>query len=172
MYSRGSPFEFRCCDPDHIPSTWTSDRLTVDRQHGMRERFIAAMVLASLVWSCVPMLAMMPAAAMPHASPHHAAAGTHDHSCCPGVHSQRVPPIFVKAAPGGMPCDEQHPCCARQGPENPPSLPATTRSRPDSHAVAAIVADHSRVSPARIAVTGFGRATWQPQFERSTVLRI
>lgn len=137
----------------------------------MKTRLIAALVLASLAWSNVPVMwAMMPAATQTASQ---GAAGAHDHACCPGLHLQLVPPIFVKRGPGGMPCDDQHPCCARQGPENPSSLPAVTNiSRPDSYGSTAVFPAHTGVSSACGAVIEFGGAPPRSYFERSRVLRI
>ena len=145
----------------------------------MRHRFIAALLLASLALSSVPVslasslatgsstLGSSTAVKPPEPLPSKA----HDHSCCPGVHSTLVPPVFVKLAPADLPCDE-HPCCATPGPENSPSLPAATRlARPDLQGILATLPDHLRNTLNR--VTSETSSNFFPTYSvRSTVLRI
>ncbi len=72
-----------------------------------------------------------------------------------------------------MPCNEQHPCCARQGPTNPSSLPAASKnSRADSQDVAPVVAHEKFKLPLRIAMADCRGSSRRSYFERSTVLRI
>src|SRR6266567_1311464 len=109
----------------------------------MKNRFIAALMLACLAMWSVPgaVAASSSSTAQKSGQP----VSERNHSCCPSVHSRFVPPLFVKPGPASMPCGEQHPCCARQGPENLPSLPATTRlAGRGSDGVLTTIADHRR----------------------------
>jgi hypothetical protein len=141
---------------------------------GMKHRFIAALLLASLALSSVPVslassLAAGSSTAVKPAEP--SSSNPHDHSCCPGVHSTFVPPVYVKLAPADLPCDE-HPCCVKPGPENPPSLPAATRlARPDLQGTLATLPDHLTNTLNR--VTSETSSNFIPTYSvRSTVLRI
>src|SRR5580765_7879835 len=105
----------------------------------MKSRFIAALMLATLALCSAPAAWAAPSSSDTDKT--NQAAGQ-DHSCCPRGHSRFVPPVFVKPAPASMPCGDQHPCCAKQGPENSPSLPATTRlAEPGSDTVVVAIAD-------------------------------
>jgi hypothetical protein len=107
----------------------------------MRNRLIAVIVLASLAGSAMPisLLTAVEAMAMPGTASRHAA--TKRHSCCPGVHAQMASAVFLTFDPAAMPCGGQHPCCAKQTPENLPSLPAASqRVTRDPSAVAVTIA--------------------------------
>lgn len=89
----------------------------------MWNRTIAALVVVSLVGSSLP-LALAASNVMP---PSIASQAAKDHSCCPGMPA-KIPIALGSLAPASMPCGGQHPCCAGQGQENPPSLPVMNRS--------------------------------------------
>jgi hypothetical protein len=137
----------------------------------MKKKFIGALVLASLaMWSAPFALASSPQVAAKKQAT--TAPAKHDHSCCPGVHSQFVRPLVVVPSPAEVPCD-QHPCCVRPAPQNSAALPAAkTTIRPGSDGVPVTVADQPRdgVSPAVAESTG--NKLFQSYFSRSTVLRI
>jgi hypothetical protein len=133
----------------------------------MKSRFIAALMLAMLALGSVPRAW----AASSSATQAKSAAG-HDHSCCPKVHSRFVPPVFVKPGPASMPCGDQHPCCAKQGPENPPSLPATTRlAAPGSDGMVVAIADQLRDEATLVAMLASDKNPLRSYSARSTVLR-
>ncbi len=102
----------------------------------MKQRIIAAVMVASLLLGSVPAVwASVHLVGMPMAA-HHTPAPTRDHSCCPGLHPKIAIPILVNIAPGPMPCGSDQPCCAKPGPQNPPTLPASGKpSRSDSQAI-------------------------------------
>ena len=133
----------------------------------MKSRFIAALMLATLaLWERA---AGMGGFLLCYAGEE--AAG-HDHSCCPKVHSRFVPPVFVKPGPASMPCGDQHPCCAKPGPENPPSLPATTRlAAPGSDGMVVAIADQLRDEATLVAMLASDRNPLRSYSARSTVLR-
>jgi len=140
----------------------------------MSRRLIAAAVLASLLGWSVPLAqawswldARMAQKAAPSSS-----SAAHDHSCCPGVHPQLVPPIFVKPAPADMPCS-QHPCCAKQAPDNPASLPAVTRIlRSQSEGLPVAFPGEGSRDRAMIPAGTLESDPFQAYFVRSMVLRI
>jgi hypothetical protein len=141
----------------------------------MKRRLIVAIVLASLgVWSVpVTLASPLPSGSSTAKKPsQQSSASMHDHSCCPGIPSQFVPPLFVTPAPV-LPCGNQHPCCAKQGPENPPSLPAATASaRPGSEVMGATIANQHHDGRVRLAAEVLGTNLFQSCSLRSTVLRI
>lgn len=110
------------------------------------KRCIAALVLAALAWWSVPVVFASPKQPHPlvvQEPDQQSAPKAHDHSCCPGAHSVFDSLAFVGAAPAAMPCGDQHPCCTKQGPDNPSSLPAVTRIVcPDSQGPAATLRDN------------------------------
>ena len=142
----------------------------------MKKRLIAAVVLVSLALMNVPVALAFPLQAGPSttAKPVEPAASLgHDHSYCRRVHAKFVPMLFVTPAPAGMPCSDQHPCCAKPGPEDPPALPAASKSvRSSSEAAPVTVADGHRDGRIRTAATTMSGDAFQPYSTRSTVLRI
>jgi len=95
----------------------------------MFRKFIAAVVLAVLCCWSIPVarasvLQSDDSTAQKPVS--HSSSG-HDHSCCPSLRSRIAASVFVTIAPAKMPCGKHHPCCARQAPDSPPSLPAISR---------------------------------------------
>ena len=138
----------------------------------MKKKFIAAVVLASLaLWSVPLALASSPQmSAAQKASP--AAPAKHDHSCCPGVHSQFVRPLLAVPSPAEIPC-EQHPCCVRPAPQNSAALPAAkTTIRPGSDGVPVAISDQHRDEQSRPVAESAGNKLFDCYFLRSTVLRI
>ena len=139
----------------------------------MKKRLNAALVLTALAgWSVQGALAAS-SSSIAEKSAQQAAVSEQDHSCCPGVHSRFVPPLFVKPGPASMPCGEQHPCCAKQGPENPPSLPATTKlAAPGFDGVLTAIADQDRDDATLVGTEASARNLLRSYSARSTVLRI
>lgn len=72
----------------------------------------AEIALAPLFSIHVAHLASTKAASHEHAMPA-------SHPCCPGGAQAVAANFAVKAA--GLPCEEQHRCCFRQGPASPPT---------------------------------------------------
>ena len=132
----------------------------------MKIRFIAVVVLASLLIGSAPI-----GFALPAGSASSQRATSSDHSCCPGVHSHMMVEVLVRIAPTSVPC-EQLPCCVKRAPGNPSALPAVSRVlRPDIEGKVL-----ERSEPATLhdsfASAMFEMAVAPPFFVRSTVLRI
>lgn len=158
------------CDSDHrLPVA----ALSGCSRLGMTKRFIAAAVLASLaLWSVPASLASTQPGSSISEKPAEQIASAHDHSCCPGFHSRIVLPLFVAPAPAEMPCGEQHPCCAKQTPQNLPALPAASPTvRPGSEGAPMAIAEQYRDGRTRITAEAAGSNPFQPYSLRSTVLR-
>lgn len=136
----------------------------------MRKRLIAAWLLATLACWNVPVALAMPGAPQ---KARQQASEAQDHSCCPRFHMQLAAPLFVVIPPAQMPCDDQHPCCAKQGPENPPALTTVTRvERPKAHVVVASTTSQKPQTDAGVVERSFA-AKFLPSYSvRSTVLRI
>lgn len=105
-----------------------------------------------------------------------AVSSPHKHSCCPNAQERFVPlmlvPLIVTPV-STMPCGEQHPCCAKQTPENPPALPiATSTQRPNPSGAPTAIADQNQGSRARIPVEVAGTNPFQAYSGRITILRI
>ena len=156
----------------------TAPPLSISKLHQvsrMRKRIISAFVLAALAWWSVPVgLAAPPTHHAPTAQgqAQHTASRVHDHSCCSDARQRFVPILLVTAVPGGMPC-EQHPCCAKQAPENPSSLPAATRiSRPNSDVLHTISTHQVHSGRSGIGANISSSAAFQSYSARSTVFRI
>jgi len=139
----------------------------------MSSRLIAAAVLASLFGWSVPLAQAWSGPEMARTGIASSASSAHDHSCCPGVNSQFVRPIFVNFAPASMPCGDDHPCCAQHGPDNPASLPAVTRiPRFDSQASPVALPGKGSRDHAKTLAATLGSDPLQAYSLRSTVLRI
>jgi len=135
----------------------------------MRNRFIAAVVVASLAsWSgSTSLAATLEAWSTPisHAAPHH--------SCCPDGHKQLVPAIFFAITPATAPCGNQHPCCVKPVPESSPLLPTANRSTPPGSGGASEIMAEQNLSEKKAPVLQpLGRDTYDFYSVRSTVLRI
>src|SRR3974390_1392996 len=116
----------------------------------MKSRLIAALILVSLLWWSIPAAFASSATTLAQDQTTQPSSNTHDHSCCPGAHARFIPPLFVKPGPAPIPCEE-HPCCVKHGPENPPSLPGTTSiPRPGSDVLPATTPDQSGCNKIRI----------------------
>jgi len=137
----------------------------------MRNRFIAVMVLASLVGSAMPLslLTAVQAMAMPGTASHSSAKS--DHSCCPDLHSRVASVVFLTLDPAAMPCGGQHPCCAKRAPENLPSLPATNRRRAPEFVVPVMIPAHKIDGAAPVRAASVGHV-FDLNSLRTTVLRI
>jgi hypothetical protein len=95
-----------------------------------------------------------------------------DHSCCPRSHPRISPILFLSINSTAMPCGEQHPCCVRQAPSNPSTMPVETKAiRPAPERVLALVTDAPCSGRSRITGTS-AICSLPPPMERSTVLRI
>lgn len=143
----------------------------------MRNRFIAAVVLASLACSSVPASfasAKSSASLNSHRPSQPSPSAAQHHSCCPGFHSSFVDQLFVELSPvPEMPCGDRHPCCERQAPQNPPALTAALRvERPRSQSESARVADPNVSCGTDIAADTSEISFFPSYFVRSTVLRI
>jgi len=136
----------------------------------MKTRILAAVLIGTLFCSSVP-LAMALSQREPDQTVQRTSAAEHDHSCCPGIHLGLPPRLFLKPLEPTIPCGEQHPCCARQGQENPASLPATARSALSFLEISAAVLD-STLKAAPVAALRIGASPSPSYSERSTVLRI
>jgi hypothetical protein len=100
-----------------------------------RKAISALLLLAVITWAemaLAPLLLLHAHAGMAssdHAE--HPAASVPGHACCPkgitAVQPVTVPLLAVSSA--GEPCAEQHRCCFRQGPQNPP-VPVNDTGRP------------------------------------------
>jgi hypothetical protein len=150
-----------------------SVNLSKYNEPGMMKRLIAALVLTALAGWSVPGSLAASSSSIAEKSGQQAAASEHDHLCCPGVHSRFVPPLFVKPGPASVPCGEQHPCCAKPGSENPPSLPANTKlTAPGSDGTLVAIADQDRDDRTLVGTQASGRNPLRAHSARSTVLRI
>ena len=139
----------------------------------MKNRFTAAVVLASLaLWSVPAALAssLQPATSVAE-KPVEPASSTHGHDCCPGVHSRFVPPVLV-TPPAEVPC-EQHPCCAKQAPQNSPALPVVSaRLRPGSDGGPLTIEERHADGRSRVKPEATCTNPFRLYSVRSTVLRI
>jgi hypothetical protein len=133
----------------------------------MVKKIIAGATLFVLALSSVAMesASFVASAGMPTS-----AARTRAHACCPDVRGNVS--MFSEFVPGSVPCGNEHPCCAKQSPVNPTSLPPVTRTpRPDPSGHVAQVVDKNQLggsTGARLASINF----FPPLPARSTVLRI
>lgn len=125
---------------------------TCDARNWMLKKFIAAVLLFGMMaWAEValaPMLFMhaghvhAASAMAEHAAHHHAM--TAGHACCPGI-GKPVDHGALELAASDMPCQDEHRCCFRQGPQSVPAPVSTTAS---SEGAPAQVADASLSSHA------------------------
>jgi hypothetical protein len=137
----------------------------------MIQRSIASVVLATLCWLSVPAASgsLETTAAQRF---QRTASSAHDHSCCPGFQPRISPALFLAINSTAMPCGEQHPCCVRQAPSNPSTMPVETKViRPASERVLALITDTPSSGDGRNVETAAVNFL-SPPFERSTVLRI
>jgi len=140
----------------------------------MKKRFIAAVVLASLaLWSApIAFASPMQPETSTAQKPVEPSSSTNVPDCCPGVHSRFVPPLAVIPSPAEVPC-EQHPCCAKQAPQNSPALPAASaRVRPRSEGVPVAIAEQHRDDRPGVTAEATGSNPFRLYSVRSTVLRI
>ena len=135
----------------------------------MVKKLIAALMLASLSWSSVPSMAMIQSHA--RTASHTPASKADDHSCCPENGKPFLPSILPSPTSVPMPCEDA-PCCAKQGPNESPSLPGTTRlSRPDIRTSAAVTQELNPNIRAGAVPQDFTLEPFQISSIRSTVLR-
>jgi hypothetical protein len=101
----------------------------------MGKKLISALLLLAITAWAEIMLAPLITMPAGHTHPAHAVAmhpTGHDHAmsmaqaCCPGLKTSReaTPPIEFLAS--SLPCEDQHRCCFRQGPQGAPA-PASAR---------------------------------------------
>src|ERR1700751_4912365 len=137
----------------------------------MVQKSIAAFVLATLGWLSLPVTFESAPIQSLHSS-HQQASPAQDHSCCPQRRTWIPPDLFVAVTYPAMPCGAQHPCCVKQRPASPSSIPVqrelTRRAaaRTSGTSAARAFPDHGRVVEASVI------CLLPPPFERSTVLRI
>ncbi|MFI5102638.1 MAG: hypothetical protein ACHP9V_04605 [Terriglobales bacterium] len=111
---------------------------------GMVKKSIAAALLVFIVaWvemAMAPMLAMVAGHVHPeremaeHIAHHHAMPA--GHACCPSpTTSKTEDAVLLEFAAGSLPCQDEHRCCFRQGPQ---SLPAPVSGQRLSQEIALI----------------------------------
>lgn len=136
---------------------------------GMIQRSIASVVLATLCWLSVP--GAFGPLEVPTAQRFQRDAAN-DHSCCPRSHPRISPILFLAINSTGMPCGEQHPCCVRQAPSNPSTMPVENKViRPAPERVLTLIMDTpSSFDGCNVETAAVNFLS--PPFERGTVLRI
>jgi hypothetical protein len=135
----------------------------------MFERSTAAIVLATLGWVHLPVAFASPP--MVPAEIHRSPSAAHNHSCCAGLRPGVAPIVHVPISSSGVPCGAHHPCCARQTPSAPSSLPVAAKQvRPRAERTLTMTADQLSSGCGRIFSTA-AVLFLPPLFERSTVLR-
>jgi hypothetical protein len=101
----------------------------------VKKSIAAALLVAMVAWAEMAMAPMIlmhaghvhPAREMAeHQGAHHHAMPA-GHPCCPGFGNTKDA-VPLEFAASSLPCQEQHRCCFRQGPQNPPA-PVSSRSR-------------------------------------------
>jgi len=137
----------------------------------MIQKSIAAVVLATLCWLSVPTV-FVPLRTGAGPRVQRDATSAQDHSCCPGSQPRLSPALFLAINAPAMPCGNQHPCCARQVPSNPSTMPVENKVvRPAAERVLALLSEEPSEGRGRLVeMTAIGFLP--PPFERSTVLRI
>jgi len=96
-----------------------------------------------------------------------------NHDCCPKADRSFVSPSLPGIQPSAMPCGEQHPCCAKQVPQESPALPVALQGqRSDSSNSPVVMADHIRDPQNGTFTKAYGTAALPLYSTRSTVLRI
>jgi hypothetical protein len=126
--------------------------------------------MASLCWFSVPVAPGSQEAGDIHALQRDASA--QDHSCCPRSHPRVVTSLFVTVSFPAMPSGTQHPCCARQAPASPSTMPVETKvARPGMERISPTCIQKKSPSCSRL-VEPAAICFLSPPFERSTVLRI
>jgi hypothetical protein len=133
----------------------------------LKKSIAAALLVVMLVWAemaMAPMFLMQAghvhaALQMPeHQAVHHHHAMPAGLPCCPGLHGvESTAPIEIAA--GGLPCQDEHECCFRQGPQNIPAPVSAGRSFSREMSPAQIAElrpalSESRVSPLSVAAPG------------------
>src|SRR5437899_10605653 len=135
----------------------------------MIQRSIASVVLATLCWLSLPFA--FGSIDVPSARGFRRTT-VNDHSCCPSSQPRISPILFLAINSTAMPCGEQHPCCVRQAPSNPSTMPVETKViRPDPERVLALIT-YTPASGGGPNVETAAISFLSPPFERSTVLRI
>lgn len=136
----------------------------------MRKKLISALVLAAVACWNIPVVLAMPSALQRPIQQESKAQGD---SCCPRFHVQLAAPLLAVIPPPEMPCGEQRPCCAKQGPQNPPALITTTRvERPKARTAPTNTAGEKPQFEPAGAQQGSAKKFLPSYFVRSTVLRI
>jgi len=142
-------------------------------ERGMKRRIIAGVMLLTLAgWSVPTALAAATSLRTLKSEAQPSRSSGHHHSCCPGAHTNTDSVLFTAFVPAAMPCGDEHPCCTKQAPENPPSLPAVTQiPRLGAGRNAAGIAE-LRPSVGSGVARVCGNQNSPSHFSRSTVLRI
>ena len=161
-------------DLDHSPPVCRLPLLDT----GMLKKSIAVLLLLTVTaWAEVVMAPMFSFhaghdhashSATPHAAHQHSMPAAH--ACCPGLKKVEPSPGFELRA-DGVPCEEQHRCCFRQGPQSTPS-PVSDRRQP-SPTISDNTADEAANLPVQRSTAYAATPALRPPPETfSTVLRI
>lgn len=138
----------------------------------MSKKVLAAALLASMLsWSMHPLL---PSSLLfsPHAPRRAETTSAHQHSCCPGAHTQVASFLMAPLPPASMPCGDRHPCCMQQGSDNAPALPAANTGAPLVEHLPLAIGEFD-LRPGSVArVTAAGPNAFEFYSPRNTVLRI
>ena len=136
---------------------------------GMIQRSIASVLLIVLCWLSLPVALRSLEARIAQGFRRDTVA---DHSCCPSSHPRISPILFLAINTTAMPCGEHHPCCVRQAPSNPSTMPVENNvTRPAVERALALITDTPSSGRSRNVETAAVNFL-SPPFERSTVLRI
>lgn len=138
----------------------------------MRNKGIAALVLASMVCLSIPSAAAAAKNSYAGSESQQKHSAAPDHSCCPGFHQSVALLPFVALTPApAMPCGDRHPCCARHVPDSPAAVTAGIRVEP-SGALNVLASGKSPLN--KTTRSGAGPSAWSfsPACSRNPVLRI
>ncbi|HEX4785634.1 MAG TPA: hypothetical protein VH350_14930 [Candidatus Sulfotelmatobacter sp.] len=139
----------------------------------MTKKLIGALLLALLALGNTPLALATPLlqSGLGTRTGQQASSNPHNHSCCPDAPARFA--LLIVTPVSTMPCGEQHPCCAKQVPENPPALPiATSTQKPNPSGVPMAMADQTQGSRAPISAESAGSNPFHAYSGRNTVLRI
>lgn len=151
----------------------TDQPLSLCQATEMCRRLIAAGILASLTWWSLPVGPVLPMPFHTGRMARHSVGVGPDHSCCPGVHLRLVVPVPAQSQPAGMPCGDEHPCCARQRSGNPSFLPAANKiPKRDPEGSAETLSGQDRGARQGSDAQILSKVSFPSYSARSTVLRI
>ena len=137
----------------------------------MIQRSIATALLAALCWLSAPVTLRSPGAGIMHSARRNASPAQ-DHSCCPRPRARLAPVLLVAVRFPAVPCGAQHPCCVKQRPATPSSIPVQSKiTRPAAEQLFSDPAENCSRDGSAIVKASLV-CLLPPPFERSTVLRI